>query len=38
MSAGTDRSDRLSWTALGVRMGFTSKQTQREELLAASST
>ena len=35
MSAGTDRSDRLSWTALGVRMGFTSKQTQREELLAA---
>jgi hypothetical protein len=29
------RDDQLSWTALGVRMGFTSEAPQREEILAA---
>lgn len=28
-------SDQMSWTALGVRMGFTSEAPQREEILAA---
>ena len=27
--------EHLSWTPLGVRMGFTSEQQQREEILAA---
>jgi hypothetical protein len=27
--------ERLSWTRLGVRMGFTAKEPQREEILAA---
>ncbi|WP_147251809.1 hypothetical protein [Blastococcus sp. TF02-8] len=30
-----DRGDRPAWTALGVRMGFTSEQSQRIEILAA---
>jgi hypothetical protein len=29
------RSGHMSWTELGVRMGFTSEQSQREEILAA---
>jgi hypothetical protein len=35
MTSSTHSSDRLSWTPLGVRMGFTSEQPQREEILAA---
>jgi hypothetical protein len=29
------RRDQMAWTALGVRMGYTSEQSQREEILAA---
>jgi hypothetical protein len=35
MTTSTHGADRLSWTALGVRMGFTSEQPQREEILDA---
>lgn len=35
MTTTTHETDRLSWTALGVRMGFTSEQPQRDEILAA---
>jgi hypothetical protein len=35
MTDNTHRSERLYWTTLGVRMGFTSEQTQRQEILAA---
>jgi hypothetical protein len=29
------RREQMVWTALGVRMGYTSEQSQREEILAA---
>jgi hypothetical protein len=35
MTSSTHTGDRLSWTALGIRMGFTSEQPQRDEILAA---
>ena len=35
MTTRTHDADRLSWTALGVRMGFTSEQPQRDEILSA---
>ncbi len=35
MTTSTHDADRLSWTALGVRMGFTSEQPQRDEILSA---
>jgi hypothetical protein len=35
LTAGGDHSSGLSWTVLGVRMGFTSAQPQRIEILAA---
>lgn len=35
MTTSTHDADRLSWTALGVRMGFTSQQQQRDEILDA---
>jgi hypothetical protein len=35
MTSSTHTSDRLSWTALGVGMGFTSEQPQRDQILAA---
>ena len=35
MTTSTHDADRLSWTALGVRMGFTSEQPQRDEILGA---
>lgn len=35
LTAGGDHGSGLSWTALGVRMGFTSEQPQRVEILAA---
>ena len=35
MTTSTHDADRLSWTALGVRMGFTSEQPQRDEILDA---
>lgn len=35
MTTSTHSSDRLSWTALGQRMGYTREHTQREEILDA---
>ena len=35
MTTSTHDADRLSWTALGMRMGFTSEQPQRDEILEA---
>jgi hypothetical protein len=35
VSISTHDTARLSWTALGVRMGFTSEPPQREQILAA---
>lgn len=35
LTAGGDHGSGLSWTVLGVRMGFTSEQLQRIEILAA---
>jgi hypothetical protein len=35
LTAGGDHGSGLSWTVLGVRMGFTSEQPQRIEILAA---
>ncbi|WP_375481059.1 hypothetical protein [uncultured Jatrophihabitans sp.] len=35
MTSSTHSPDRLSWTALGQRMGFTSEQPQRDEIFAA---
>ena len=35
MSTSTPTSDGLSWTALGVRMGFTRDRSQREDILEA---
>ena len=35
MTTSSHDADRLCWTALGVRMGFTSGQPQREEILDA---
>jgi hypothetical protein len=35
MTTSTHSPDRLSWTALGQRMGFTSEHAQREEILDA---
>ena len=35
MTATDDRNDRLTWTALGVRMGFTREQPQRDGILEA---
>lgn len=35
MTSSTHNPDRLSWTALGVRMGVTSEQPQRDEILDA---
>lgn len=35
MNSSTHMDDRLSWSALGVHMGFTSEQPQRDEILAA---
>lgn len=35
MTSSAHSDDRLSWTALAVRMGFTNEQAQRDEILAA---
>jgi hypothetical protein len=35
MDGITHSAERLCWTALGIRMGFTSQARQREEVLAA---
>lgn len=35
MNGITHSAERLCWTALGIRMGFTSKPRQRAEILAA---
>ncbi len=35
MTTSTHSPDRLSWTALGQRMGFTSQRPQRDEILTA---
>jgi hypothetical protein len=35
MTVTEHRNDRLTWTALGVRMGFTRKQPQRDRILDA---
>ena len=35
MTSSAHSPDRLSWTALGQRMGFTSEHAQREEILDA---
>ena len=35
MTTDSDHGDQLSWTVMGVRMGFTSEQPQRAEILAA---
>ncbi|TQN43664.1 hypothetical protein FHU33_3122 [Blastococcus colisei] len=35
LTGGGDHGSQLSWTVLGVRMGFTSEQSQRIEILTA---